>query len=53
MPETTCVFCGNCVAVCPTNALKSKIEFFMEQGLDYDEIRQEKRAEKKKMGGGK
>mgnify|MGYP003964258087 CR=1 FL=1 len=50
MPETTCVFCGNCVAVCPTNALKSKTEHFMELGLDYDEIRQEKRAEKKKMG---
>jgi predicted molibdopterin-dependent oxidoreductase YjgC len=53
MPETTCVFCGNCVAVCPTNALKSKTEFFMDQGLDYDAIRREKRAEKKKMGGGK
>ncbi|NOX63765.1 MAG: 4Fe-4S dicluster domain-containing protein [Chloroflexi bacterium] len=24
MPETTCVFCGNCVAVCPTGALKPK-----------------------------
>lgn len=53
MPETTCVFCGNCVAVCPTNALKSKVEFFMEQGMDYDAIRREKRAEKKKVGGKK
>ena len=52
MPETTCVFCGNCVAVCPTNALKGKTEYFMEQGLDYDQIRQEKRKEKK-AGGGK
>ena len=43
MPETTCVFCGNCVAVCPTNALKGKTEFFLEQGLDYDQIRLEKR----------
>jgi predicted molibdopterin-dependent oxidoreductase YjgC len=43
MPETTCVFCGNCVAVCPTNALKNKTEFFIEQGLDYDQIRLEKR----------
>ena len=42
LTETTCVFCGNCVAVCPTNALKSKTEFFMEQGLDDDQIRQEK-----------
>ena len=49
MPETTCVFCGNCVAVCPTNALKGKTEFFLEQGLDYDQIRLEKRKAKKKQ----
>ena len=48
MPETTCVFCGNCVAVCPTNALKGKTEFFLEQGLDYDQIRIEKRKARKK-----
>ena len=34
MPETTCVFCGQCVGVCPTGALKGKREFLMEQGLD-------------------
>jgi NADH dehydrogenase/NADH:ubiquinone oxidoreductase subunit G len=43
MPDTTCVFCGNCVAVCPTNALKDKTEYFLEIGLDYDQIRREKR----------
>jgi predicted molibdopterin-dependent oxidoreductase YjgC len=48
MPETTCVFCGNCVAVCPTNALKSKTLFFLDQGLDYDQIRLKKRKDKKK-----
>ncbi len=48
IPDTTCVFCGNCVAVCPTNALKGKTEFFLEQGLDYDQIRQEKRKARKK-----
>jgi NADH dehydrogenase/NADH:ubiquinone oxidoreductase subunit G len=48
MPETTCVFCGNCVAVCPTNALKNKTEFFLEQGLDYDQIRREKRKARRK-----
>jgi len=42
MPDTTCVFCGNCVAVCPTNALKDKTEYFLDMGMDYDQIRQEK-----------
>ena len=49
MPETTCVFCGNCVAVCPTNALIGKTEFFLEQGLDYDQIRQEKRRSRQQQ----
>lgn len=49
MPETTCVFCGNCVAVCPTNALVGKTEFFLDQGLDYDQIRQEKRKSRKQQ----
>jgi NADH dehydrogenase/NADH:ubiquinone oxidoreductase subunit G len=31
MPDTTCVFCGNCVGVCPTGALKGKVEFELEQ----------------------
>jgi predicted molibdopterin-dependent oxidoreductase YjgC len=48
IPETTCVFCGNCVAVCPTNALRSKTEYFLEQGLDYDQIRLEKRKARKR-----
>ena len=29
MPDTTCVFCGNCVGVCPTGALKGKVEWQM------------------------
>ncbi len=33
MPDTTCVFCGNCVGVCPTGALKGKVEFGLEQSL--------------------
>ncbi len=49
MPETTCVFCGNCVAVCPTDALRGKTEFFLEQGLNYDDIRLEKRKSRKKQ----
>ena len=31
MPDTSCVFCGNCVGVCPTGALKGKVEFTLEQ----------------------
>jgi NADH dehydrogenase/NADH:ubiquinone oxidoreductase subunit G len=27
MPETTCVFCGNCVGVCPSGALKGRHEW--------------------------
>jgi NADH dehydrogenase/NADH:ubiquinone oxidoreductase subunit G len=37
MPETTCVFCGQCVGVCPTNALKPKREFMLEQGKTIEE----------------
>ena len=33
LPDTTCVFCGNCVAVCPTGALKGRVEFMLEQSL--------------------
>ncbi len=33
LPDTTCVFCGNCVGVCPTGALKGKVEFDLERGL--------------------
>jgi NADH dehydrogenase/NADH:ubiquinone oxidoreductase subunit G len=31
MPGTTCVFCGNCVGVCPTGALKGLVEYKLEQ----------------------
>lgn len=31
MTDTTCVFCGNCVGVCPTGALKGLMEWEMEQ----------------------
>ena len=48
MPETTCVFCGQCVGVCPTGALKSKRESLLEQGLSLDEIMQATKSGKKK-----
>jgi NADH dehydrogenase/NADH:ubiquinone oxidoreductase subunit G len=38
IPETSCVLCGQCVAVCPTGALKPKREFLLEQGISPQEI---------------
>lgn len=38
MPETTCVFCGQCVGVCPTGALKAKREYLLEQGVAPEEV---------------
>jgi NADH dehydrogenase/NADH:ubiquinone oxidoreductase subunit G len=43
MPATTCVFCGQCVGVCPTGALKAKREFLFEQGFTPEEIFDETR----------
>jgi NADH dehydrogenase/NADH:ubiquinone oxidoreductase subunit G len=37
LPETTCVFCGNCVGVCPTGALRAKREYLFEQGFSAEE----------------
>jgi len=48
MPETTCVFCGQCVGVCPTGALKPKREWLLEQGMTPDEIMQVTRTERKR-----
>lgn len=38
MPATTCVFCGQCVGVCPTGALKAKREYLFELGMTPEEI---------------
>jgi NADH dehydrogenase/NADH:ubiquinone oxidoreductase subunit G len=48
MPETTCVFCGQCVGVCPTGALKPKREWLLEQGKTPDEIFQMTNAGRKR-----
>ena len=40
LPESACVYCGNCVAVCPTSALMFKIEHDMRQDQSWDESRQ-------------
>lgn len=50
MTDTTCVFCGQCVGVCPTNALKPKRQALLEQGVDPDDIfRQTRRGGKRKQ----
>lgn len=40
MTDTTCVFCGQCVGVCPTGALKPKREYLLQEGRTPDEIMQ-------------
>ena len=47
MPETTCVFCGQCVGVCPTGALKPKKQWLLEQGQSADEIMRLTRSERR------
>jgi len=48
MPATTCVFCGQCVGVCPTGALKPKREYLLQQGLAPDEIMQATLTERRR-----
>ena len=48
LPETTCVFCGQCIGVCPTGALKPKREWLLEQGYTPETIMQLTRPERKK-----
>lgn len=43
MTESPCVFCGQCLGVCPTGALKPKVEWGMEQGWAEDEMRRNTR----------
>ena len=48
MPETTCVFCGQCVDVCPTGALKPRREWLLEQGMSPEAMMQATMTEKRK-----
>jgi predicted molibdopterin-dependent oxidoreductase YjgC len=40
LPDSACVYCGNCIAVCPTGALMFKSEYDMRQAGAWDEARQ-------------
>lgn len=40
LPDSACVYCGNCIAVCPTGALMFKSEFDLRAAGAWDESRQ-------------
>jgi predicted molibdopterin-dependent oxidoreductase YjgC len=40
LPESACVYCGNCIAVCPTGALMPTSEHELREAGDWDEARQ-------------
>ncbi len=40
LPESACVYCGNCIAVCPTGALMARSEHELRVRGEWDEARQ-------------
>ena len=40
LTDSACVYCGNCIGVCPTGALMFKSEYDMRKGGTWDESRQ-------------
>jgi NADP-reducing hydrogenase subunit HndD len=40
LPDSACVYCGNCIAVCPTGALMPASEYKMRQDGTWDESSQ-------------
>ena len=40
LPESACVYCGNCIGVCPTGALMFESEFDLRRAGKWDESRQ-------------
>lgn len=40
LPDSACVYCGNCIGVCPTGALMFTTEFEMRQNGTWDERQQ-------------
>ncbi len=51
--ETTCVFCGQCVGVCPSGALKAKRQHMLEQGLTPEEVMGATRMERRRRKRGR
>lgn len=50
IPESTCVYCGNCVQACPTGALKAKRSAWLEQGLDLKSLARVSTLERREKG---
>ncbi|HEX6464397.1 MAG TPA: 2Fe-2S iron-sulfur cluster-binding protein [Vicinamibacterales bacterium] len=40
LPDSACVYCGNCIAVCPTGALMDVREYVLRRSGGWDESRQ-------------
>jgi predicted molibdopterin-dependent oxidoreductase YjgC len=40
LPDSACVYCGNCIAVCPTGALMASREHELRESGGWDEARQ-------------
>ena len=40
LPESACVYCGNCIGVCPTGALMFKAEYDLRENDTWDESKQ-------------
>jgi len=40
LPDSACVYCGNCIGVCPTGALMAKTEYDMRLAGTWNESRQ-------------
>jgi predicted molibdopterin-dependent oxidoreductase YjgC len=40
LPDSACVYCGNCIGVCPTGALMFRSEYEMRRRNEWDESRQ-------------
>ncbi len=40
LPDSACVFCGNCIGVCPTGALQFKVEHDKREDGSWDESKQ-------------
>src|SRR5690606_18043161 len=41
LPDSACVYCGNCIAVCPTGALMFRTEYELRIAGEGDESRQQ------------